>query len=122
VKYTIVAFGVMSLVGMPSQNLFVAMAMWTLCGWLLLAIDHREGPEASARWSLYAAAALLSAAVAGLTFEVGALARAHGPAPVRAGSVGSLARCSDGRPPERFPRVRRDVSPIAGTCTVSARR
>jgi hypothetical protein len=39
VTFAIVGFGAASLLGMPSQNLFVALTVWTFVFWLLLSID-----------------------------------------------------------------------------------
>jgi hypothetical protein len=74
VKYTIAAFGVLSLVGMPSQNLAVAMTMWTLCGWLLLFVANDEArlrDAARGRGWRHASAIVLAAVLAGLTYESG---------------------------------------------------
>jgi len=73
VKYAIVGFGVISMVGVPSQNLFVAMAMWTMCGWLLLFVadDPRVRNGARGRGWLYASAVVVAASVAFLTYESG---------------------------------------------------
>jgi len=70
-KYTIVAFGIISMVGMPSQNLFVAMTMWTLCAWLLLSVDSADRFKTqTGRW-VYVVAALMAAVLAVLTYESG---------------------------------------------------
>src|SRR6185436_2027138 len=35
-KYTLVGFGLASMLGVPAQDLFVSLTVWTLVGWLLL--------------------------------------------------------------------------------------
>ena len=72
VKSAIVGFGVISMVGVPSQNLFVAVTVWTMCGWLLLFQSDGDTPARAmsrGRGSLYAGAVVVAVIVAILTYE-----------------------------------------------------
>jgi O-antigen ligase len=64
-KYAIAGFVVASLVGMPGQNLFVAMTMWTLAFWLLSLTfaDTQAAPRRSVSKALGPAMGLLLACV-----------------------------------------------------------
>ena len=54
-KYTLVGFGVASLLGMPSQNLFVSLTIWTLSFWLLLTGEpSATGRAAASAWTMAA--------------------------------------------------------------------
>ena len=43
VKYTITGFGLASLLGIPSQNLAIALTVWTFAFWLLLIVEGDGG-------------------------------------------------------------------------------
>ena len=74
-KYTVAGFALTSLVGIPGQNLFVAMTIWTFAFWLLAATSPPEGAmplRARARPRLDAILALCLALVfAGATAYAG---------------------------------------------------
>ncbi len=73
-KYTIVGFGLASLLGMPSQSPALSLTVWTFAFWLLLTneVDGSRGDRAPAdsRWPLRAAA-VLAVAFAATTADVG---------------------------------------------------
>jgi hypothetical protein len=69
VKCSIVGFGTISLLGVPGQNLFVAMTMWTLCGWLLLLVTTPDRVPAVVSVWPPAVAAMLTIVLTVFTFR-----------------------------------------------------
>jgi hypothetical protein len=73
-KYAIAGFVLASLVGMPGQNLFVAMTMWTFAFWLL-SLTCADTPTALRSFASSAlapaVALLLACAYAGATVQAG---------------------------------------------------
>jgi hypothetical protein len=64
VSYTVIGFGVASLLGMPGQSLQIALAFWTLAFWTLLlsrsdgSSTTSEGSSGLQRWELFTAITL----------------------------------------------------------------
>ncbi len=74
VKYALAGFGLISLVGMPSLNLFVAMTVWTFCAWLFLRLgagDERYRPAAADARLPFIAASIVAVVAASLTAYAG---------------------------------------------------
>jgi hypothetical protein len=72
-KYAIAAFGLASLLGMPGQNVLVALTFCTLAAWLLVLVGANEStPSVSNRTTLWTSLAVaLAVALAAMTARSG---------------------------------------------------
>jgi hypothetical protein len=73
IKYAIAGFGLASLLGMPGQNVLVALTFCTLAAWLLVMVDANESTRSvSTRVTLWTSVAVvLAVALAAMTVRSG---------------------------------------------------